>query len=136
MIESILSRCHEFDLGLCRQRNSAIYFLLLDDEITYVGQTTNIDQRIYLHVNTENRWGVPKVFNRATWMAVPIEQLDAYEGALIRALRPSCNRRAPAYRGGDNEILIALGMEPHIDEAAAAKSWGDLVYAPRVARAS
>lgn len=126
---------------LCREikidppaRHGSIYFLVDGDAIVYVGQTTNIDLRISAHVNIVPRDGAVKLFTRALAMDVAIEHLDAYEGALIRRLWPRYNLRAPAHSGGDNAILIALGLEPHDDEAIAARRWSEHVYRPRIAQ--
>lgn len=107
-----------------RPRVSAVYFLIRDDEIVYIGQSCDIEARLELHiVCRQARDRYYKDFDRAAWIAVPIGELDAVEGALIRALRPEYNGSAPAYCGRDNEILARFGIEPHEDEEQAARDF-------------
>lgn len=114
------------EIPLRQQRASAVgvYFLIADETIVYVGQSCSVLGRIQLHeLEADSDSATAKVFTRATWIAIPVGLLNAYEGALIRALRPRYNRRAPAYLGGDNAILLGLGLAAHDDEAANARSW-------------
>lgn len=131
LLDVLAGRTREIALDVHRQKRGAVYFLILDGEVVYVGQTTNIEQRAYSHLNLESRWGVPKRFDRIVAMDVAIDDLDAYEGALIRLIRPRFNRRAPLHAGRDNEVLAALGLAPHHDENANAREWSASVYTPR-----
>ena len=107
-----------------RPRIAAIYFLLRDDEIVYIGQSCDIENRIELHYSCrDSRNRYYKDFDRAVWMAISIDELDAVVCALIRALRPTYNEGAPAYRGGDNKILVRFGLTPHDDEKQAARDF-------------
>lgn len=107
VIETVSAHCREFDLTrLKSDRPTSIYFLIVAGEIMYVGQTTNIDQRIALHINAGRE------FDRVLYFVVEAPDADAYEGALIRALNPTWSRRAPVDRGRDIEVLATLGLQP------------------------
>lgn len=88
-----------------------IYLLVSDGEIVYVGSSTDVDTRIATHyrearlADQETR----KVFDRALWYPRPESVLAHYEGALIRALRPKYNARAP--RGGVHDAEIIDGFD-------------------------
>lgn len=79
---------------------SGVYFLCCQDEVVYIGQSTNIPARIGQHRGD-------KTFDRAYWMPVPAHRLDEVEGAMIRHYRPRLNisasgtPRAPAARNLD-----------------------------------
>jgi hypothetical protein len=82
-----------------------IYFLLSGDEIVYIGQSTRIPQRVATH-----RYRLK--FDRAVWIPVAEEDLDAYEGALIRRLTPPENTGSPSCADRDQEICDLLGLPP------------------------
>lgn len=79
-----------------------VYFLVESDEVVYVGQSVNTTSRIRSHLS-ENQ----KRFDRSFMMPVPETELDAIEGAFIRALKPKYNSShglgAPAC---DESIII------------------------------
>lgn len=119
----LLMRCAEIPV---RVRNTGIYFLLLDERIVYVGQSCDVILRIGQHVSQldnpfveQPRGVVPNIahkpFDRAIWFPVAETDLDAYEGALIRALAPPLNFQAPLDHGRDVEVLGRLGLEPNED---------------------
>ncbi len=98
-----------------------IYFLLWRGEIAYVGQTTNLGQRLGPHRTSVRRkvWLEPRPlrtskFDRVLYFEVPAADGDAYEGALIRNFNPRWARRAPADSTRDQEILAALGLPPNV----------------------
>jgi hypothetical protein len=89
-----------------------VYLLVENDEIVYIGSSIDIARRLYghgLHVQT-------RPFDRALWLPLPARMLRHYEGALIRALRPRYNGRAPASHGYDAEILWGLGLKAELSE--------------------
>ena len=122
------SRTVELDLDACRARIGAIYFLINKDEIVYVGQTMRLIPRITIHLGGDVRSAVEH-FDRVRFFTCDQGDLDRYEGALIRALRPRYSRRAPAWRGQDNETLRELGLPTLDDEEANAEDWHRSVYA-------
>jgi len=65
----------------------SVYFLILNGEIVYVGQTTNLKARIRAH-RSEG-----KVFGRVLYLPTPKARLDQVEARFIRELRPPCNKR-------------------------------------------
>jgi len=65
-----------------------VYFLCDGDEVVYVGQSVEVLSRLAVHQRD-------KKFDRAYVLPVPHEELDAVEGAFIRALKPSLNGRVP-----------------------------------------
>lgn len=134
-LEAIAARAHEYDLAHRRKRISAIYFLVDNGEIVYVGQTEDLELRVEWHIKfsskkTKRIWTGRRLknkefkrFDRMFWIGVRSRDLDAYEGALIRALKPRYNRQSPSHVGRDNEILAKLGLPIHEDEQAAAIAW-------------
>ena len=97
-----------------------MYFLILNDEIVYIGSSRDIESRIENHCRHAPRGRPKKTFTSAVWIELRSCDLKAYEGALIRALRPRYNESAPVHLDRDNEVLIRLGLTPHIDERVAA----------------
>lgn len=97
-----------------RPRFVGVYLLICGQRVVYVGQSIDVEERIYTHKHNRNSVR----FGRALWFPVRVEDLDAYEGALIRALLPHGNSTAPRHRGRDNEVLRALGLPEHVDEHA------------------
>jgi hypothetical protein len=83
-----------------------VYLLLFRGEVVYVGQSLNIESRIQGHLGRGD-----KLFDRALWIEVAAEDMDAYEGALIRAFSPKLNgRRVPKNEARDREVLAKLGI--------------------------
>lgn len=95
-------------------RVGAVYILMFGNRCTYVGQTTNIDQRMRAHYSRRNRRKESHRinFDRVLWISVAFEDLKAYEGAIARALNPSDTRRVAPDSSRDAEILALLGMQP------------------------
>lgn len=87
----------------------AVYFLVRDSEVVYVGQSTNPLTRVQSHADRV-------AFHRAFALPVPVEHLNAVEGALIRLFNPVHNathaytgaKYAPSERSPDREVLAAL----------------------------
>jgi DNA-binding transcriptional regulator YiaG len=102
----------------CNPPRSGVYLLADSGMIVYVGSSTDIVGRIRWHRSSSD-----KRFNLAMWMALPARVLEHYEGALIRALSPVHNRKAPRHVGYDNEILSGLGLAAHDDEYANVATW-------------
>jgi hypothetical protein len=78
----------------------AVYFLIADDVVVYVGQTTNLYSRIGGHRDD-------KIWNRILFLPVPHEELDAIERHWIATLKPKFNSSP------------GQGMNRHRMEAAA-----------------
>jgi hypothetical protein len=89
-------------------RRSGVYMFLRGDAVIYVGQSLHVDARIPGH-------GVRMKYTSVIWIQVPEQDLDDYEGALIRALDPECNGKATGTPSRDAEILARLGLEPDPD---------------------
>lgn len=64
---------------------SGVYFLIRDNEVVYVGQSTNCGARVGQHV------GNGKVFERALILPLERHHLDAVEADLIAILAPKEN---------------------------------------------
>lgn len=71
-----------------------VYFLLLDEEIVYIGQSIDIYARISAHKKDRQ-----KNFNRTAWVPIDSANLTEVESALIAAFRPSQNRMGYAGAG-------------------------------------
>lgn len=111
MIESVISRMHEIDLSIPPERTGWVYVLLDGGEATYIGQTTNIGQRIGMHQQGTER-AAAKKFDRAFRIEVPLADMDALEGALIRRFNPRDCGTAPKDRNRDAEMLSRFGIDP------------------------
>jgi len=114
------------DIPVERTRLVGVYFLIANDEIVYVGQSEDVETRISQHVAERTRpmrgWYdkqrpnlACKQFDRAIWFPVAAVDLDAYEGALIRALNPLQTFSAPISTGRDAEVLAVLGLAPNVN---------------------
>ena len=65
-----------------------IYFLLRKNEITYIGSTNNLPNRIRQHLDDGRR------FDRALWMPVEEERRLALEDQMIERIQPRENIRS------------------------------------------
>ena len=84
----------------------AIYFLVKEDEVVYIGQSTNPAARAATHEST-------KIFDRVFLLPVPRSAMNGIEGALIRLLQPKlnggtnhkCGLQAPGDPASDKDFL-------------------------------
>lgn len=74
--------CGKMDLPC----ESGVYFLLLGDEIVYVGQSVNIYTRVTQHLATKN-------FDGFAYIPCAKDSLDVLESLYIHVLRPKHNGR-------------------------------------------
>lgn len=65
-----------------------IYALFNNNEIIYIGQTTNIENRIMAHKHLPNA-------THCKYIEVPREKMDAWEFKLVHQFLPRLNRSAP-----------------------------------------
>ena len=87
----------------------AIYFLVEEDTVVYIGQSTNPASRVAAHGST-------KIFDRVFILPVPRSALNGVEGALIRLLQPKlnggeghkCGLQAPGDKEDDEDYLAAF----------------------------
>lgn len=87
-------------------RNAGVYLLFDGAAVVYVGSSGNVPERVAFHAGP----GGHVRFDRSLWLPLPFAVLPAYEGALIRALKPKYNKRSPAGDEHDREILDGLGL--------------------------
>ena len=80
----------------------AIYFLVDNDRVVYIGQSCNPASRVKTHEDN-------KVFDRVYLLPVPRPALNGVEGALIRLLQPELN-------GGDSRKTGGLQAPGNPDE--------------------
>lgn len=105
-LNSIAGHCADLDMAFVGDdRPVHIYFLIVAEEIKYIGQTTSLQGRVISHIQEGRR---P---DRVMYLVVRSIDADAYEGALIRRLNPPWCRRAPISDDRDAEILAVFGME-------------------------
>ncbi|MDH0342103.1 hypothetical protein [Chromobacterium haemolyticum] len=98
---------------------SAIYVLFdTDGGIEYIGQSTNVFARLGHHASNKSMW-----FTKVGILAVPREQLNEVEGALIRAHNPPMNRTAPAEVTDDWREAERLPTPEPGASKATAKRW-------------
>jgi hypothetical protein len=105
-IEQLNSYCSELQRwGLAFP---AVYFLILGNDIVYVGETKNLFARIGAH-RMKNH--IP--FNDVFWMPAPVEAKERrrLESLFIRLCKPRYNRNRGA----------------HLSQAALAKKYADLI---------
>jgi len=90
----------------------AIYILLDAGKIVYVGQTEGLGGgRLVAHQRGTRR-KPPKKFDQAFCVEVPVGDLDAVEGALVRRFHPRDVDKAPVDDSRDAEVLARFGIEP------------------------
>jgi hypothetical protein len=89
---------------------TGIYFLVHDGEVVYVGQSINPTARILQHILDGS-----KKFSRAYLVPVPVSRLNEVEAALIRCLRPPCNK-TPVVGGGDEDLRLIEEFCPGITD--------------------
>lgn len=84
----LLSREYITENARPLKRQPAIYFLLSNGEIVYIGRSSNLPARIGDHISKP---GMPC----DAYFAVhcPAKDLDATEAAYIQRYQPACNRR-------------------------------------------
>lgn len=75
-----------------------IYFLILDKEVVYIGQSININSRVASH------FGVYE-FDSYSFIECPVSDLDLVESIYIQAYLPPLNGRTPS--GGKKSPLSA-----------------------------
>lgn len=109
---------------------AAIYFVWHDQRLLYIGQTTNLKQRLTSHHRLIQFLGVGDDV-RISWLPASSENLKAFESSLIEALDPEFNwsdggtqsGRLVSFRITDEEyeILAALQKEGEGSPSIAAK---------------
>jgi hypothetical protein len=84
-------------IDLARVVCPGVYFLCLDDEVVYVGQSVNVPTRVMTHV-IESRHPAGKTFDHARifYLPTPESELLRVEAEFIRRLQPRYNT-APGY---------------------------------------
>lgn len=76
--------------------NGHIYFLFDEDEVVYVGQTTQGESRVFLHRSASEG---AKYFTSYTMIECPINELDEAEGYWIGKLCPRLNKNLGLTKG-------------------------------------
>lgn len=79
---------------------SAIYLLYDNDEVVYVGQTTNGLKRLLQHND--------KFFNKYAFIETPVEELEYYEDYYIMKYKPKYNNNYNYYRMSVNSCYSRL----------------------------
>lgn len=101
-------------LGVAKDLNvsqmTGVYVLLSEDRVVYVGQSINVIGRVLTHQRN-------LTFDKAVWFELHPDDLNAFEGALTRALNPRWGYQAPADDSRDAEILASLGLQADADSA-------------------
>ena len=67
-------------------RVCGVYFLLLGQEVVYIGQSRDIVARVHRHLDEHI-----KDFDRVLYLPCPPDLLDYFESRLIRVMRPRYN---------------------------------------------
>lgn len=95
-LRSLNSRSKEQILATSRFSpvdHCGVYFLIIDEEIAYVGQSTNIHRRVSEHFRDSKRDGIS--FDSYTYVLCKPSELDALEAIYIEKFAPEWNVRAP-----------------------------------------
>jgi hypothetical protein len=87
-IQNLLTSKEVIKSQRTREPMCGIYFLLLDNQIVYVGQTKNLHSRLTQHDRT-------KEFDAYHFEPCRKEYLDRREAAYIEAMRPRLNNTKP-----------------------------------------
>ena len=92
-----------------------VYFLCKGDEVVYVGQSTNVIQRVASHMAEVSNPKIDptapimrKKFDRAFFLKCETGDLDRLEGAFIRIFEPKANGRGPKVRDSGSTIISIL----------------------------
>jgi hypothetical protein len=89
---------------------SVVYFLCLENDVMYVGQSTNLPLRVATHSGTAEKRGR---FDRVLYMQVPRSELLQTEAAFIKHLQPPLNvenlRRTPM-TDDHKRIVVGVGL--------------------------
>lgn len=87
-------------------RQTCVYFLILKNEVVYVGMTTQLSTRVGTHR------GYGKKFDRVLYIVCTDESAPKIERALIRHLRPVLNGSRVGKVGPlDRAVLELLGFQ-------------------------
>lgn len=102
----------------CNPTSVGVYVLILGGQVAYIGSSVNVYARIMAHRSNSRRANLPgpKRFDGALVLPLPAGVLKAYEGALIRTLRPRFNVASHGDQSSDAEILYGLGMRDTLTE--------------------
>lgn len=114
-LKALSSWLREIPVPEPRPTHTGVYFLISRGTVVYVGQSLDVERRMIAHwssTRSRNRV-VRRRFDRALFIPLAVEDLNAYEGALIRALRPKYNRVATTRGARDEEVLAVLGIPPN-----------------------
>lgn len=103
--ESVLLSPREISLTAIpvRRRQSGVYFLLHDNEIVYVGQTTDWGARLAAHMRDQ-----AKIFNRCAFQECDDVLLDELEATYIERLQPKFNRARYPHLANIEEMLVSI----------------------------
>jgi len=100
------------DLDRYASNSCGIYFLILEGQVVYVGQSLNSGSRLLEHLREmrrgKRRFAESKKFDRVLFRRCSPSDLDRLERALIRLLRPRFNKIVPKMNQCDDAEAIAL----------------------------
>lgn len=83
---------------------SGVYFLWLNDEMVYIGQSQNGTSRILEHKKD-------KSYNYYTWMPVSVYYLTAVEGMYINKYKPLYNKVIPKFNMRSVAKFFCVGID-------------------------
>jgi len=108
--------------NFCRIRLRGIYFLVLKNQIVYIGQSVDIAGRINQHISEG-----AKEFDSVSYIPIENEALDSVERSLISLFQPAFNRQGirPAVAPLEqvplfDDVLVAEGVDEFEQELVAA----------------
>jgi hypothetical protein len=87
-------------------RVSGVYFLILNNEVVYCGQSISVFSRVESHLAERL-----KIFDRAFYLPVPESDLDRVEGAFIQLLKPPLNGPGPYCQDFESVLKPLLKKE-------------------------
>lgn len=93
-VKKLNEKANEFSIKVDNSKSCFVYLLLLNDEVVYVGQTTQGLARPFSHINS-------KEFDEVRVIGCQTESLNMVEAAMIAYHKPYYNNSIPG-----NSILV------------------------------
>jgi excinuclease UvrABC nuclease subunit len=90
--------------GCARTEVSGVYVLIDSDDVVYVGKSFDIESRVAQHAR-RGRFS----FQQAFCLETAANEMDAFEGFLIRMFNPRHNKNCPDWRQDDDLVLRRFG---------------------------
>jgi hypothetical protein len=104
-------------------RLCGIYFLFNDDELLYIGKSTNVLARIAMHAAKSSNMK----FDRAFFIPVNEKELDIVEKTLIHMFGTAKNTRRPDFIALNDRAIVAMIDEMELELPLTAMGANDVL---------